>query len=291
MKKFKVDADQVGQRADVFVASKFPEFARSALSKLFDGQVLVNNQPAKPGQKLRFDEKVSIDTKLLNSKPAKIDLPIIYEDDNVLVVNKPAGVLTHSTGGLSIEPSVASFLRDYISDDNLSSERAGIVHRLDRATSGVIIGAKNTKTLSFLQKQFAIRKTKKTYIAIVADQVEQPAGTIDIPLERNPKNPKTFMPSVGGKSAQTDYKVIKVFKRAGKQYSVVELKPLTGRTHQLRVHLAHIGHPVVGDHLYSGDQDAPRLMLHAAELEITLPGGHRKTFSADLPQEFIDYEQ
>lgn len=286
MRKFKVSAAEAGQRADVFVAGQFPQFARSALVKLFDGQIIVNGLAAKPGQKLKVGNKISVDTTLLNAKPGSIKLPIIYEDEDVLVIDKPAGVLTHSTGGLSVEPSVASFVREYISDKNLKGDRAGIVHRLDRATSGVIICAKNSATLAYLQKQFAYRKTKKVYHAVVKGTPSPASGLIDVPLMRNPKNPKTFMASASGKSAQTEYRVIKSHTKAGVSCSSVELKPLTGRTHQLRVHLAYIGHPVMGDSLYGGKDTVGRLMLHASGLELTLPSGERRRFESIPPGDF-----
>lgn len=286
MRKFKVSAAEAGQRADVFVAGQFPQFARSALTKLFDGQITVNGLPAKPGQKLKVGNKISVNTTLLNAKPSSIKLPIIYENEDVLVIDKPAGVLTHSTGGLSVEPSVASFIREYISDKNSKGDRAGIVHRLDRATSGVIICAKSSKSLAYLQKQFANRKTKKAYLAVVSGVPNPASGLIDVPLERNPKNPKTFMASASGKPAQTEYRVIKSFTKAGVTCSSVELKPLTGRTHQLRVHLAYIGHPVMGDSLYQRKGAVGRLMLHASGLELTLPSGERKKFESITPLEF-----
>lgn len=289
MSNFVVRKQLDGVRADIFVAKKFPQFARSALSKLFDGRVLVDEKPAKPGQKLKSGSKVSIDTRLITSPIADIDLPVLFEDDDVIAINKPAGVLTHSTGGLSKEPSVASFLRSYITDSSLSGDRAGVVHRLDRATSGVIIGAKNSKSLAALQKQFATRKAGKVYLAIAEGVPELAVGVIDVPIARDSRQPKKFKPQPNGKPAQTTYRVLSRFNRGGKAYSVLELTPKTGRTHQLRVHMAHIGHPVAGDGLYGTGDTAPRLMLHASELRLRLPSGEEKIFKAPPPQEFHDF--
>jgi 23S rRNA pseudouridine1911/1915/1917 synthase len=270
------------QRLDVFIGSLHPTVSRAYIQKLCkEDQILVNDKPEKAGYKLRAGNVVSVPdlTADMNVAIPEIDLPILYQDDNCVVINKPIGVITHARGGSGPqEASVASWLRQYVSD--ISGERAGIVHRLDRPTSGVMVGARNPETLSHLQKQFAQRKTHKTYLAIVEGHIKEPAAIIDLPIERNPKAPARFKVGASGKPSQTAYKVL----RETEHYSLVELKPTTGRTHQLRVHLAYLGHPIVGDFFYGTEKD--RLYLHAAELEITLPGGERKTFSAPLPAEF-----
>jgi 23S rRNA pseudouridine1911/1915/1917 synthase len=167
-------------------------------------------------------------------------------------------------------------------DKNSLNNRAGIVHRLDRATSGVMICAKTPKALSWLQKQFAERKTKKTYAAVVTGHLNPPEAIIDMPIGRNPRAPATFRVDAQGKSAVTHYKTVS----QGDKYSLVELKPTTGRTHQLRVHLGHLGHPIVGDQMYGGEP-AERLFLHAEELEITIQkDSERKVFTAPMPPEF-----
>jgi 23S rRNA pseudouridine1911/1915/1917 synthase len=167
MQEYVVEPEAVGSRVDVFVADKYPQFARSALEVLFANQLVrINGETAKAGTKLRESDIVSVDEATLFSEPEPIDLPVIYEDQNVIVINKPVGILTHSKGSLNTEGTVASFLLPKIQDKGLTGNRAGIVHRLDRATSGVIIVAKNAEALKHLQKQFAQRKTKKTYIAI-----------------------------------------------------------------------------------------------------------------------------
>ena len=163
----------------------------------------------------------------------------------------------------------------------MDGERAGIVHRLDRATSGVMICAKTPEALSWLQKQFSERKVKKTYVAVVKGALSEPEAVIDMPIERNPRKPQTFRVGANGKPSVTAYKVLKT----GNGYSLLELKPTTGRTHQLRVHLHKLGHPIVGDELYDGPE-AERLFLHATSLEITLPDKQRKTFEAPAPLSF-----
>lgn len=268
-------------RADILLAKKYPEYSRAALAKLFtEDLVSLNGKMLKAGDKVPEDAVLEADTSLLHETPEQINLPILYEDDDCIVINKPAGVLTHALGKHGNEPSVASFLRDKVS--GLEGDRAGIVHRLDRATSGVIIGAKNQAALSWLQKQFAQRKTYKTYIAVVEGTPKQAEAIIDMPIERNPKAPATFRVGNNGKPAQTQYKVL----QAGDKYSLIQLQPTTGRTHQLRVHMQKIGHPIVGDPLYGNGSYGDRLFLHAKSLEITLPSKQRKIFTAPLPKEF-----
>ena len=160
-----------------------------------------------------------------------------------------------------------------------------LVHRLDRDTSGVVILAKNEATRTMLRNQFQDRKAHKTYYAIVDGHPKLDEALINLPIARNLKHPTTFMVDVKGKPAETYYKVIK----KNDKYSLIELKPVTGRTHQLRVHLNYIGCPIVGDRVYNEKSKADRLMLHAANLEITIPGEDsnvRKTFSAELPKSF-----
>lgn len=277
-----VTEEQSGQRLDVFVASRMPRLSRAFIQKLCeDERVTVNGLANKPGYRLREHDSVRVEYDEAEfGRVEDIDLPVIYEDENCIVINKPAGVLTHALGKHGTEASVASFLRDKVS--GLDGDRAGIVHRLDRATSGVIIGAKNQATLSALQKQFSQRKTKKTYVAVAEGHLDPDEAVIDMPIERNPKAPATFRVGINGKEARTHYKVL----QAGERYSLIELKPETGRTHQLRVHLAKVGHPIVGDPLYGHGKYGDRLFLHALSLEITVPGGERKTFSAPLPDEF-----
>lgn len=274
---------EVRKRLDQYVLERFPALSRSYASRLVtDGKVLVNGEVSKPGYKLRGHDKVVIDFDVATLEQIPdIDLPVLYEDNNVVVINKPAGVISHSRGRYWNEPSVASFIRQLTGQNG---DRPGIVHRLDRATSGVMICARNQAALSWLQKQFADRKTKKTYAAIIAGKLNPPEAIIDMAIERNPKAPATFRIGPNGKPAQTTYKML----ATSNHYALVELTPLTGRTHQLRVHLKQVGHPIVGDILYGGTT-ANRLMLHARRLEITLPNKKKMAFEAPLPAEFKTY--
>lgn len=297
MKQIIVEEPQVGERLDKAVAGLYPEYSRSALEKLIlMKQILVNKKEAKTKYRLKLGDKISVTTDELDREHDSIDLPIIYEDENVVVLNKPAGVLTHSKGQFNKEGTVATWLQehrkslDLKEDEFWANERAGIVHRLDRATSGVIICAKNKATHELIQKQFSKRTVKKTYQAVVAGELPETSGIIDIPIERNPKKPATFRTGVNGKDAQTQFSVQKVGHRNKKQYSLVELKPTTGRTHQLRVHLRYLNKPIVGDEFYEGEK-ATRLLLHAQELELTLPGGVRRRFYIDTPKLLNEYVQ
>lgn len=269
------------QRLDIYVASQL-SISRSVSLKLIEGgHVSVNKQKqTKPSYSLKPEDVVKIDSKLLRpSEPKELDLEILYEDNDCVVITKPVGILSHSKGDYNPEASVASWAKRKVS--GLDGNRAGIVHRLDRLTSGVMIIAKNPEALSWLQKQFSSRKVKKTYVAIVKGKPNNESAIIDMPIGRNPKKPQTFRVDPNGKSAITTYKVLK----ANDKYALVELTPKTGRTHQLRVHLKEINHPILGDELYGGEP-AARMYLHAKELELTLPNRERRVFSSSLPKEF-----
>lgn len=270
-------------RLDQWVTALVPELSRSYAAKLIaDGKVSVNGSIlTKPGYKLREGDSVRVDydTSELDIIP-DIDLPVLYEDDDCVVINKPAGVLVHSKGALKPEATVATWLRSRLR--GMEGARAGIVHRLDRATSGVMICAKTPEALAHFQKQFANRSVQKIYTAIITGAMTPPMAIIDMPIERNPKAPATFRVGAQGKSAQTEYRTVSQDNR----HSLLELKPKTGRTHQLRVHLAAQGHPIVGDSLYGGES-ADRLYLHASKLRICLPGASvPQEFNAPLPDAF-----
>ena len=275
-----VTENEAGKRLDVFVSGQLPDLSRASVQKLIDGnKVIVNKVSEKPSYRVRAHDKVNIDfTAQQLSDVPEIKLPILYEDDDCLVLNKPAGVLTHSKGTFNPEATVATFIQPMLK--KLRGERAGIVHRLDRATSGVMIVAKNPEALKWLQKQFFARKAKKTYMAVVSGKLQPEHAIIDMPIERNPKRPQTFRVGSNGKPAITEYRVID----ASDTRSIVELKPTTGRTHQLRVHLKYLNHPIVGDTLYDGES-ADRLYLHAQSLELTLPNRERQTFTVPVPED------
>lgn len=281
MYTIRVSEEFAGKRTDKLLAEQLPQFPRAALQKLFDKELVwLNDRITKPGVKVRKGDRLKADLSPLDIKIEEIDLPVIFEDDNVLVIDKPSGVISHARGRYFDEPSVASFVRQKTGQ---KGERSGIVHRLDRATSGVMICAKNQDSLSHLQKQFSQRKVRKTYMAVISGSMPTPEGVIDMPIGRNPKVPATFHVTESGKSALTRFRTVK----SNGKHTLLELTPETGRTHQLRVHLAELKHPIVGDELYKG-LPAGRLLLHAASLEIGLPGGDRTVFTAALPKEFAE---
>ena len=268
-------------RLDIYLSTKFDTtISRSLWQKYIKaGYVSVNNKVVTT-PKFEVDETDEIALNLPEKEQADVDLPILYEDDDVIVVNKPSGLLTHAKGGLSDEPTVAEIIRQKTSFAT-DTDRPGIVHRLDRDTSGLLIIAKNPESAAHLQRQFAERTAKKTYIAITDGKPKLNAAKIDLPIGRNPSVPSTFRIDPNGKPAQTTYHVL----AENDAQSLVELKPTTGRTHQLRVHLAHLNAPILGDRVYGKSSDC-RMMLHAQKLEVALPSGERKVFEAIVPDEF-----
>lgn len=268
-------------RLDVYVAERWPEQSRSTWQKLIEAGNVSVNGAIETSVKSNVSESDEIQVKeLVLPDHSEQTLPVLYEDENVIVIDKPVGVLTHSKGALNDEFTVAEFVRGkttYKHDTN----RPGIIHRLDRATSGVIVCVKNDETASYLARQFSDRTTKKQYAAVVSGQPKQDEAVIDLPIGRNPKSPSTFKVDPAGKPAETYYKVLS----SSGDHSLVELRPKTGRTHQLRVHMSHIGTPIVGDPVY-GDENADRMYLHAMSLEITLPGGIRQVFESPVPKSF-----
>ncbi|MBR2998669.1 RluA family pseudouridine synthase [Candidatus Saccharibacteria bacterium] len=259
------------KRLDHIMVEIYKSYNRSTLQKFIEnGFVKVDGELAtKPNQKFPDGVKIELNVpeKLKNSD---VQPKVIYEDDNVLVVDKPAGLLSEAKGEYCPERTLADF--------------GFIAHRLDRDTSGVMILAKTEEVQKFLKKQFQDRKVHKTYCAVIHGRPKLDAARIDLPLLRDKKRPTTFRVDPNGKESETFYKVLK----SNNDYSLIELKPTTGRTHQLRVHMQYLGHPIVGDPVY-GDGNAKRLFLHACELEITLPGGKRTTFKSKLPESFRQY--
>ncbi|HMH70002.1 MAG TPA: RluA family pseudouridine synthase [Candidatus Saccharimonadales bacterium] len=269
------------KRLDSVLAERFPENSRSTWQKhIKAGHVSVNGVVNEsPKQDVTDADAIAVHTPDATDFSGS-ELPILYLDDNIIVVNKPIGVLTHAKGALNEEFSVADFFRRYTTY-GLETNRPGIVHRLDRDTSGIIIGARNPETAAMLQKQFAARGTKKTYIAVVVGTPKEQQAKIELPIGRNPGAPSTFRVDAKGKAATTNYKVLAT---NDQNQSLVELQPVTGRTHQLRVHMEYVGTPILGDRVYG--KAADRLYLHAQRLEVTIPISDRKTFTAPLPPEF-----
>lgn len=281
-------------RLDKQLVEKYPNYNRNTLQSFIKaGYVSVNDKiAAKPNTLVEADAKIKLnlpdaltDTEKKQSAIAKMRPETLFEDDNVLVLNKPSGLLSMAKGEYTAEPT----LEDY----------GLLVHRLDRDTSGVVILGKNESTQTMLRKQFQDRKAHKTYYAIVEGRPKLDEAMIDLPLARNIKHPTTFIVDANGKPAQTYYKVIKTAEAKNPEtgqveiLTLLELRPTTGRTHQLRVHLNYLGTPILGDRVY-GNSPANtklRLFLHASELEITIPdqpANQRVTFKAPLPREFSD---
>ena len=262
------DAGPEKIRLDVMMTEIFKSYNRSTLQKFIkDGFVKVDGEiVTKPNTKITRDVMIGLQVpdKLKN---ADVKPEILYEDNKVTVVNKPAGLLSEGKGEYCPERTLADF--------------GLICHRLDRDTSGVMILAKDPETQMFLKRQFQDRTVHKTYYAVVCGRPKLDEARIDLPMIRDLKRPTTFRVDANGKEAETFYKVLD----AGDKYALVELRPTSGRTHQLRVNMKYLGHPILGDRVYEGDK-ADRLYLHAGQLEITLPSGERKTFKSKLPAEF-----
>ena len=255
-------------RLDILLTEIYKSYNRSTLQKFIElGFVTVDGVLAKKSNQ-KFERDVKIDLSIPDDmKNADLIPDVIYEDENVIVLNKPAGLLSMAKG-------------EYCPEKTL--EQYGLlVHRLDRDTSGVVILAKNEEVQKFLKKQFQNRKVHKTYYAIVEGRPKLDEARIDLPIIRDLKRPTTFRVDANGKASETYYKV----EKTNNWCSLAKLRPTTGRTHQLRVHMKYLGHPIIGDAVY-GDVQADRLYLHATFLEVTLPGGERRTFEANLPASF-----
>ena len=268
------------KRLDLVLSERDASISRSTWQKYIKaGYILVNSKTVTTAKY----EVLAGDTIEVNL-PEVIDysqktMPIIHSDDNVIVINKPAGVLTHAKGALNDEFTVADFFARF-TRVGLDTNRPGVVHRLDRDTSGVLIGALTEEAAKLLSRQFAERKVKKTYIAVLSGHLKQKEANIELPIDRNPSSPSTFRVDSKGKMAVTHYKVL----AESDNESLVELRPITGRTHQLRVHMQYLGAPIKGDKVYGKSSD--RLYLHAYKLEITIPTSDRRIFEAPLPQGF-----
>lgn len=272
------------QRLDLELTTRYPEYSRSTIQKYIKaGHVTVNGEIIhQPKADVSALDDIAL-TPPVSESHEKETLPIVYLNDHVIVVNKPAGILTHSKGVMNQEFTVADFFRRYTSF-GLETNRPGIIHRLDRDTSGIIIGARDAETAALLKKQFADRSVSKQYIAVTSSIPKQDQAVIDLPIGRSPSAPSTFKVDASGKPAQTTFTVLD----QNDHEALVRLQPKTGRTHQLRVHLQYIGAPIKGDRVYGGEK-ADRLYLHAHQLELTIPEGKRTTFTAEVPPEFTKH--
>ena len=290
------DPDVAGMRLDVFLADHLRLFSRSqARQRVVTLQV--NGAPARLGKKLKLGDKVSVafseppDSTLVAED---IPLDVLFENDTVIVLDKPQGMVVHPGSGNHSGTLVNALLHHCagLADGfEAGMPRPGIVHRLDKDTSGVIIVAKNAAAHELLARQFQERRVRKRYVAVVAGRLPAAEGVIETRIARDPKDRKRFAcVASGGRQAVTRYRMLRVFPAGTAVYGYVLLAPRTGRTHQLRVHMKHLGAPVLGDPLYGrADSRFPRatLMLHARALSLVIPGEQApRTFVAPLPERF-----
>lgn len=284
MQVLKVSVKPQKDRLDQFVSDSIKSISRSQAKKLIKaGYILVNDHAIEPSYQVRKGDKVSVERpapKEVSLKAENIDLKIIFEDEDLIVIDKPAFLVVHPTLDHPSGTVVNALIHHLHKLSTTDSLRPGIVHRLDKNTSGLLVIAKNEASLESLKKQFKDRSVSKEYLALVTGRIEKEWGTIEGPIIRHPKFKSKFTVGVGGKTASTEYKVVKRFEK----YTLLLLKPLTGRTHQIRVHLASIGSPIVGDKLYGGKMLLNRQFLHASRLQITHPKTLKKlTFESPLP--------
>jgi 23S rRNA pseudouridine1911/1915/1917 synthase len=277
-----------GQRLDRFLAAGCPELSRSFIQKLIaEGHVLVNGKEARPSLKLKDGDLISVTVPPPQpSQLAAEDIPldVLYQDDDLIVVNKPAGMTTHPAPGNRSGTLVNALLALLPALPEASSpERPGIVHRLDKDTSGLIVVAKNRRALETLAAQVKSRQVKKTYLALVKGKLKPGQGLIDAPIGRDPSHRQRMAVVSSGRPARTRYRVLKQLPG----YSLIAAMPETGRTHQIRVHMAEIGHPIVSDATYGTRSDIlPRQFLHAYSLSFLLPSnGRQVAFTAYLPED------
>jgi 23S rRNA pseudouridine1911/1915/1917 synthase len=279
-------ADSAGVRLDLFIVQKLPELSRSFIQKLIeDGHITLNGKLARASLKLKEGDSVCIT--IPPPEPSELlaeDIPlsIIYEDDDLLVVDKPAGMTTHPAPGNpahTLVNAVLSHLPALPESDNPA--RPGIVHRLDKDTSGIILIAKTRGALANLSAQFKSREVKKAYVALVKGKVTPQSGIIDAPIGRDRAHRQKMTVTDSGRPARTAYTMLKYY--GG--YTLVEARPETGRTHQIRVHFASVGHPIVGDATYGAKSElVGRQFLHAQKLSFRLPStGKTVEFTAPLP--------
>ncbi len=286
-----VEPEEEGERLDRALVALGGGLARTEIQRqVRAGRVLIDSiAVVQPSRRLRAGERIVWHVAPEQTlTPRELAIPILYEDDALLVVNKPAGLVVHPGAGTTETTLVEALLVDRdlpASDDPV---RPGIVHRLDKETSGVLVVAKTAEALASLQGQFAARTVEKLYLALVDGVIAEDEGRIDAPIGRDPAAPRRMSIQAGGRPAQTLFRVLR---RDGGQ-SFLLVRPLTGRTHQVRVHFRYIGLPVVGDEIYGGPV-APWLGLHAWRLTIRHPSsGDTMTFEAPPPPEFpaFDYE-
>ncbi|MBM3126385.1 MAG: RluA family pseudouridine synthase [Chloroflexi bacterium] len=284
---------EVNERLDKFIVRCLPQFSRVRLQGLIhDGFVLVNDLPAKkPGQLVESGCRVRITIPPISPSSLRgesIPLEVVFENTDLLVINKPAGMVVHPAAGHTSGTLVHAVLGHDPEIQGIGGEeRPGVVHRLDKDTSGLIVLAKNDPTHRWLQDQFRARSVQKKYLALVDGRPPTPKGRIEVPIGRDPIHRKkmALMPSGKGREAVSEYRTVETFRA----HTLLEFHPITGRTHQVRLHCAFLNCPIVGDVLYGRRTPSVainRHFLHAAELTLRLPGESKaRQFTADLPGE------
>ncbi len=315
---FQSQIEDVGKRLDAFLAEKIENWSRSSLQKLIDdGDVLVNQKKGKSSYKLRESDEIEVELTELPAEifePENIPLEIIYEDAHLAVINKPAGMVVHPGAGISngtLANAIAYHFKFQISNFKLEDEeisnpqsqipnRVGIVHRLDKDTSGLIVVAKSKEIHEKLSEQFRNREVFKSYVALVHGEIEENSGTINAPIAREKHNRTKMSVRAHGRNALSLWKVKQRFEK----FTLLAVEIKTGRTHQIRVHLAHINHPVVGDETYNAGRDKTvhdlnirqtiselnRFFLHAETLSFTHPVTQEKlNFVSPLPDKLTDF--
>jgi 23S rRNA pseudouridine1911/1915/1917 synthase len=294
-----VTLNQPGERLDKAIAEALPDLSRSRCQRLIvEGRVTVDGMPAKPAMRLEGGERITIDLPPIGSTEIvaeSMPLDIRYEDSDILVINKPAGIVVHPSAGHERGTLVNGILAHCPELEGIGGKRRpGIVHRLDKETSGLIVIAKNDRALQYLQDQFRERRVGKRYLALVEGQFRKGEALIDAPIGRDPRSRKKMAVIPPGSSAtsrpaQTLVRLLQPYEEA----TLLECRPRTGRTHQIRVHLTFAGYPIVGDKIYGRrrQQDAlDRHFLHAAGLTIRRPSDKREmVFDAELPDELDGY--
>ncbi len=278
-------------RLDQFLAKELPEYSRSRLQQLIrSGFVRLNKQTTRPRQIVRGGDKIHLiepPLEKIEMRPEPIPLDVLFEDDDLIVINKPADLTVHPGAGQREHTLVNALLSHCTTLSGIGGkERPGIVHRLDKETSGCLVVAKNDIAHRELSKQFAARTVEKIYLALVAGKLRKPTGVIEENIGRHPVQRKRMsVSSKRGRAAKTEYRVI----RSSDQASLVECRLHSGRTHQIRVHLHHLGHPVLGDKIYAPRfaKNFHRQMLHAWKLGFRHPcTGEWRSFEASLPADF-----
>ena len=288
-----VSREAIRLRLDQFLARELPQFSRSRLQQLIrDGFVRLNGQATRPRDFVRAGDAIEVVEPPLQkteNRPEKIPLDVLFEDEDLIVVNKPAGLVVHPGAGHREHTLVNALLHHCSTLSGIGGEeRPGIVHRLDKDTSGCIVVAKTDGAHRALSIQFAERTVEKVYLALVSGKMRRRSGVIEKNIGRHPVHRQQMsVQSSRGREARTEYRVLK----ASEQGSLVECRLHSGRTHQIRVHLHHVGHPVLGDKIYGrkSNDRFPRQMLHAWKLGFEHPRTQEwKSFEAPLPNDFTE---